>query len=335
MSGLKTEVPQQAGTQQRRAGFGPTIPLVALMLLLGLVVRPMIGPAVSGPRVEMWSTIFVALMVQALPFLVLGVVVSGLIAAFLPPRLITRWLPSNRFAAVGAASAAGTLLPGCECGSVPISGRLMARGAAPAAALAFMLAAPAVNPIVVVSTAIAFPGQPELVVARFLASMVTAIGVGLLWMRFGRSDLLVARLLKRAPETEDRFELFTSVTRHDLLHAGGFLVIGAAVAAGVQTVVPRAVIDTLAGSILVSILIMTVLAIVLSICSEADAFVAASLSQFPTISLLAFMVVGPAVDLKLVAMQAGVFGREFAVRFAPLSLAVALVSTIVFGVVLL
>jgi uncharacterized protein len=308
-----------------RGSHGPMI-LIVVLLVTGWLVRPLLAPVLDGPALQTWSTIFVALMVQALPFLVLGVIVSGAIAAFVPSSLVHRILPANRTAAVGVATCAGTLLPGCECGAVPISGRLISRGAAPAAALAFMLAAPAINPIVLVSTAVAFPGQPEMVLARFLASVTVAMAVGLIWMRLGNVDALLERVRGRATQQGTRTQVFTSVTSHDLLHAGGFLAIGAGVAATAQVVVPRSVLDTVAGSVLLSLAVMTTLAIVLSICSEADAFVASGFSQFPNISLLAFMVVGPVVDLKLVAMQVGVFGRDFALRFVPLTLAVALLT---------
>jgi uncharacterized membrane protein YraQ (UPF0718 family) len=73
---------------------------------------------------------------------------------------------------------------------------------------------------------------------------------------------------------------------------------------------------------------MALLAVVLSLCSEADAFVAASLTAVPLVPRLVFLVVGPAVDLKLFAMQTGMFGRRFAVRFAPTTFVVAtLVAT--------
>jgi hypothetical protein len=76
---------------------------------------------------------------------------------------------------------------------------------------------------------------------------------------------------------------------------------------------------------------VALLAIILSICSEADAFVAASLTDFSPTAQLAFMVVGPMVDLKLIALQAGVFGWRFAVRFAPICLVVGLLSTFLIG----
>jgi uncharacterized protein len=80
---------------------------------------------------------------------------------------------------------------------------------------------------------------------------------------------------------------------------------------------------------------MAVLAVLLSICSEADAFVAASLSQFSLTARLAFLVVGPMVDLKLFAMQVGVFGRGFALRFAPATFVVAVAVSVAVGAVLL
>jgi uncharacterized protein len=139
------------------------------------------------------------------------------------------------------------------------------------------------------------------------------------------------RTLRRIQDRGDRLSTFVATTRHDFLLAGGYLVLGAAVAATAQTVVPARVIDTLAANVVLSVVVLTLLAIVLSICSEADAFVVAGLPQFPLVARLAFLVVGPVVDIKLVAMQVGVFGRRFAFTFAPLALAVALSSALLVG----
>jgi uncharacterized protein len=119
--------------------------------------------------------------------------------------------------------------------------------------------------------------------------------------------------------------------QHDLLSAGGFLIIGAATAATLQTVVPRSVLDSVAGNDLVAVLALGLLAVVMAICSEADAFVAASLTQFSLTARLTFMVVGPMVDVKLIALQAGTFGRAFTLRFAPLTLLVAIACSIAIG----
>lgn len=309
--------------------WGPEIVAVTLVALAAL--QPVLADALDVAALQTWATMFVSVTVQAVPFLTLGVLVSAVIAAGLPAERMARLLPRNPALAVVGASGAGVLLPGCECGSVPISGRLVARGVAPSAALAFMLAAPAINPVVLVSTAVAFPGQPGMVVARFLASLMTAIVIGLVWLRVGDTQRLIERALARVSDGDTKLETFTATFRHDLLHAGGYLVVGAAVAATLQTVVPRSVVDTVAGTGLTAVLTMATLAVVLSICSEADAFVAAGLSQFSLTSRLVFLVVGPAVDLKLVALQAGVFGRDFALRFAPTAVLVATASALFMG----
>ena len=198
------------------------------------------------------------------------------------------------------------------------------------------------------------PGRPEVVVARFLASFLTAVVVGLGWSHFGRPawterptaaadggrrpdapDALGCDLPEPfhgpTPATDSRLAIFSATARHDFGHAGGFLVLGAATAATLQVVVPRSLLDGLGGSGPGAVITLGLLAVLLAVCSEADAFVAASLVQFSATARLAFMVVGPAVDVKLIALQAGTFGRSFAVRFAPATFLVALTSAIIVG----
>src|ERR1700759_764515 len=170
------------------------------VLVLGLVAFAIAGAWLratvsNSDALATAGTVFCGVFVQAVPFLGLGVVVSGLIAVFLPPERLVRWLPRRPEAAVLAAGLAGAALPGCECGSVPVARRLFGDGgAAGAAALTFMLAAPAINPVVVVATAVAFPGQPKIVIARVAASLLTSIVMGWLWSRWGRPQWITRRL---------------------------------------------------------------------------------------------------------------------------------------------
>lgn len=287
---------------------------------------------VHRPLMQLWTTTFVAICIQAMPFLVLGVTVGGLIAAMLPDGLLARLLPRSPLFSVPAAALAGAVLPGCECSSVPIAGRLVDGGAPAPAALAFLLAAPAINPVVLVATSVAFPGQPKVVLARFVASLAAAVVVAWIWSRVDGQPLRTrAHDHDHAAEMPSRLARFFAAAQHDLLHAGGFLVVGAALAATLQTVVPRTILDRVAGSGAGAVVAMAVLAVAVAVCSEADAFVAASLGQFSLTARLAFMVVGPMVDVKLVAMQAGTFGRRFALRFAPLTLVVAAGSAALVG----
>ncbi|WP_433202317.1 permease [Nocardia sp. CA-107356] len=312
--------------------------VLAALIVLGLVLQaPLVRAVGASPRLQTAVTIFAGVFVQAVPFLALGVLVSAGIAAFVSPAVLRKVLPRNEPAAIGVAGLAGMALPGCECGVVPVARRLTDQGAPGSVALAFMLSAPAINPVVLIATAVAFPGEPGMVGARFTGSLATSVVMGLIWSRIGRP----ARLLPRATGRDHcapgrtRWEVFTEAARHDLLQASAFLVLGAAAAAALHVLVPPAWYERLAGQMVIAILVMAVLAIVLALCSEADAFVAASMSTLPLLPRLVFLVVGPAVDVKLFAMQAGSFGRRFALRFAPLTFVVAVACGTVAGYIFL
>ncbi|MFC0532600.1 permease [Phytohabitans kaempferiae] len=311
-----------------------SVEILAVLLVLLVVFRGPVADAISDPRLQTWTTVFVSVMVQAVPFLVFGVMLSAIIAVYVPRSFWARALPRHPALAVPVASCAGVVLPGCECGAVPIAGSLMRRGVTPAAALAFLLAAPAINPIVLAATAVAFPNNPEMVVARGVASLVVAMIMGWLWLRLGKAEWI---RLPHRPDVDGmpKGRAFWASVRHDVVHAGGFLVIGAMAAATINVVVPERWLQTLADNPVLSVLALAVLAVLLSICSEADAFVAASLSQFSLTSRLVFLVVGPMVDLKLISMQTGVFGRRFAFRFAPATFAIAILVAVGVGAVIL
>jgi uncharacterized membrane protein YraQ (UPF0718 family) len=325
----------------------PIAPAVALIVVLASVVlgRTALSSVLDRPGLRTWTTVFVAICVQALPFLVLGVTTSGLIVTFLPAGALQRLLPRRSLFSVPAAAAAGAVLPGCECSSVPVAGRLIERGAPAPAALAFLLAAPAINPVVLVATSIAFAGRPAVVLARFLASLVAAVVVGWVWARWHPVEVRTRGEASSRDHAHagaavrsgypGRLATFVGAAQHDLLHAGGYLVLGAALAAGLQTVVPSSWLDSVAGAGPLSVLALAALAVIVAVCSEADAFIAASLVQFSLTARLAFMVVGPMVDVKLVAMQTGTFGRRFALRFAPLTLVVAVGAAAIVGRILL
>jgi len=316
-----------------RSRIGSLEVLAALLVAVALLRGPLTG-LFDTPAVQTFATVFVSIVIQAMPFLVLGVVVSAVIAVFVPPSFFARALPGRPVLAVPVAGAAGVVLPGCECSSVPIAGSLVRRGVTPAAAFAFLLSAPAINPVVLVATSVAFPDEPRMVLARLLASVVVAVLMGWLWLRLGRADWI------RIPGRPDLSGLskpaaFWASARHDIVHAGGFLVVGGLTAAAMNVTVPREWLQAVADNAVLAVLVLALLAVILSICSEADAFVAASLTQFSLTARLAFLVVGPTVDLKLIALQAGTFGRGFALRFAPTTLLVAVAVSSLTGWVLL
>lgn len=314
-----------------------SIEVLCVVLVLAIIGQSWLRDSLDAPMLRTASTVFVAICVQALPFLVLGVLLSGAIAAFVPSRVLRKVMPRKEGVAVGVAGLAGAALPACECAAVPVARRLIGQGVAPAAALTFLLAAPAINPVVLVATAVAFPAEPRMVLARFVGSLATAMVMGWLWARWGKLEWMTERALRRLPDAEGRgrWTVFAETARADLVDAGGFLVLGALIAAAMNVLIPPGWFAVLGEEIVLGILVMAVLAVLLALCSEADAFVAASLSGLPLLPKLVFLVVGPAIDVKLAAMQAGTFGRSFAMRFAPATFVVAITCAVLAGVLIL
>lgn len=339
-------LPAGAGKATSSYGRFGQADVVAALVLAAIVAGPVLGRFFTAPAFQTWCTMFVAIVLQAVPFLVLGVVLAALVSEFLTEPLLKRVLPRHPLAAVPAAGLAGMALPGCECASVPIAASLLRNGAVPAAAFTFLLAGPAINPVVLVATSMAFPGRPEFVLARFAASLLASLVVGWLWALRGHTVPL--RMSERhgghhhageAGGTDGggwpRVRTFVAEARHEFVHTGGFLIVGAGIAASVNTFLPRDVLTTLGSHQILSVLVMAGFAFVVAMCSEADAFVAASLTAFSDVARLAFLVVGPAVDVKLVTLHAGHFGRRFAVVFAPVVFLVAVGSAALVGGLLL
>ena len=269
-----------------------------------------------------WSTnfllVFNALLIEATPFILLGALVSAGIEVFMGPRAFAALARMPRRMQLPAAAFAGMAFPVCECGSVPVARRLAAKGLAPAAAVTFMLAAPVANPVVVVSTFVAYRGRDSLwvmVLGRLLLGVIAAICAGWVIGRMTRGDLLKPRpddtLESDHEHGESRRREYWGHVGNDFVFMGRFLVLGAAVAAAVQTFVPQSIINPVADTPIVSQVAMMALAYILSLCSESDAFVAASFVQFGPSSQLAFLVFGPMVDTKLTALYMGTYNRGF------------------------
>jgi uncharacterized membrane protein YraQ (UPF0718 family) len=295
-------------------------------LVLAVVARLALPAVWAVPAIQTSSTVFAAICVQATPYVVLGVLLSAAVTA-LPDAWVSRILPRRPAMAVPVAAVAGIAMPGCECGSVPLAATLMRRGVAPGPAIALLISAPATNPIVLAATAAAFPDQPGMVLARFLGSMMLALTVG--WLRSRRVD---AGQRPACSDPRPHTGLIAG-TASELARSLGLLAIGAACAAVLTAGLPRTLLTRLAGNNFAGVATLAVLAVLIAVCSQADAFIARSLNQFSRTAQLAFMIVGPAVDVKLLAMQIGTFGVRYTLRLAPLVFALAVSSAVVVSAV--
>ena len=132
-------------------------------------------------------TLFLSLLVEAIPFLLLGVLFSGLLLGFVDERKLVSRIPRNPLLAALMGSSIGFLFPVCECGNVPVARRLLMQGVPAPAAIGFLLAAPTINPVVIWATWTAFRDQPEIVVLRVVFSLLIATIIG--WVFSTQTDL--------------------------------------------------------------------------------------------------------------------------------------------------
>lgn len=329
-----------AARASARPATARSVGAVLVLLALGAL-----GVRLADPQRVEWIraylVIFGSLLVQALPFVLLGALAAALVEVFVPIATLERLGRLPRPLQLPAAALAGLAFPICECGSVPVARRLALRGLLPSAAVTFMLAAPVVNPVVIASTFVAYRGRSSLwtmVGGRFVLGLLVAIAVG--WVIGDRSK---DDLLKPNPEEahehpielgrpEARWRRFFVHLGNDFLFMGRYLMLGATLAAAIQTFFPASVLERAGGVPVASILLMMALAAALSLCSESDAFVAASFVQFGPSAQLAFLVFGPMVDVKLLALYGGGFRRGFVRAVVLAAAAATLVGTLWIGV---
>lgn len=277
-----------------------------------------------------FSYAFLSVLLEGMPFILVGTLLSGLIDQFLPSKTMLRLLPKNPFLGVCVSASLGLVFPMCECGVVPVIRRLIAKGLPVANAIAYMLAAPVINPIVAVSTYAAFRGQgaAEMTIFRFGLAYFVAVLVASAANNLRIEQILRPEILRSAadpfagggeacaPSTGARLRAALHVAANDFLGVMVYFVLGVAVSAAVSTGLNQEVILPLALDTWLSTVSLMGLAFVLSLCSTSDAFIAATFTAFPAAAKLAFLVLGPMLDLKLLFIYSSVFKKRFVAGLA-------------------
>lgn len=304
-------------------------------------------PTMTVPaQFQDWVTIFLGILVEATPFLLLGVVISSLVQIFVREDTLLRFVPKNPVLSLVPALGIGMLMPVCECGNVAVARRFLAKGVPVPACIAFLLAAPILNPVALFATATAFRYQPSMVWLRGGLALLVASSVGLLIGRWGRGEQLLAGSLMGPVHHHDHHshgELSNGLPAklgQAASHAGAefmtmmqVLVIGASFASATQVLIPRSAITGLGSGLVLSIIAMMSLGFVLSICSTVDAFFALSYSSiFPLPALLAFLVFGPMVSLKSVGMMLTAFRPRVVLALVAVTLELVFVGALLLNV---
>lgn len=313
--------------------------------------------------VDSFLVLFQSIVFEALPFIVLGALISGTLEVLLPQQLFMKIIPKRTSLAIAGSALLGLVFPMCECGIVPVMRRLLGKGLPLGCAVAYMLAAPIINPVVITSTAAAFYGENRLdgltsgqmVTLRVGLAFITACIVGLWVERLARTEgsgSLTHPIhgLRHRPQEDEpspapngeahttrltwgqKITSISEVAIHDFIDITCFLILGALLAAGAQSLgITNLSQDGSGQSVLanpvVAVFYMMGLAVLLCLCSEADAFVAANMLGVPLSGKIAFLVLGPMLDLKLLFMYTRVFRRKLIVNIViPVVIIVASLS---------
>lgn len=285
--------------------------------------------------VQDFILLFTSILYEALPFIVLGSVIAGFVEEFVPQRFITDRLPSRPLPAIALCGVLGLLVPMCECGIIPVMRRLMRKGLPLSCCATYVLAGPIINPVVMISTFVAFNPYPLEQMGGFwmvgmrvgmgyLVAVVTGLVVHRQYLKYGNTllaPLAVPPAAKTAEVDDDddqaltgraawqRLSNVSETALHDFVDITVFLILGALLAAFLrQLMIQNAQFEqTLQQSPVLAIGAMMGLAVMLCLCSEADAFVAANIGTVAPAAKLAFLVLGPMLDFKLYMMYTRVF----------------------------
>ncbi|KGR78176.1 membrane protein [Ureibacillus manganicus DSM 26584] len=300
--------------------------LVVFMLGISISIMFMV-PIFSSSDVftlpksfNQFNTIFLSILIEAIPFVLIGVLIAGFIQIFITEDHIRAFIPKNKILAVFMGCFVGSLFPACECGIVPIVRRLIEKGVPLYAGIGFLLTGPLINPIVILSTYMAFGNDLEMALYRMGVGFVAAVAIALVV-----SFLYKSNQLKRMNKNQNAFlkegkrqligTRVSEMFKHSIdefFDMSKYLILGAFVAALLQTYVSMQFLFLFGDGLIHSTIVMMALAYFLSLCSEADAFIGASFKNiFPSTSILAFLVYGPMIDLKNTIMLLSVFKAKF------------------------
>jgi uncharacterized membrane protein YraQ (UPF0718 family) len=295
------------------------------MNLLSEWIGAVIEPAQLGPLINFKIT-FLSIIIESLPFLILSVVVSSLLQNLVNEETIYKILPRNKAYGILPACFLGILLPVCDCGTVPIARSLVAKGIPLYVAVPFMLAAPIINPVTILATNYAFTPHIQMVYLRLAMALCIACLTGLIIkLLFGEQKELSLHshlayqecsctTTATTPSTTTFLKLRNTLygTCDEFFSMGKYLIIGALLGSLVQNFLPRAALVGVGQSHLLSTLSMILFGYTISVCSSADAFIAASFATaFTSGSLIAFMVFGPMIDVKNTLMLLAAFRFRF------------------------
>ena len=284
------------------------------------------------------GAIFLSVMIEALPFVMIGSIISGFIDVYVTPDIVHSHLPKNKLARILFGTFIGFFFPSCECGIVPIVNRFLEKKVPTYTAVPFLATAPVINPIVLFATYTAFGNSIRFALFRALGSVLVALVLGIFWGFFSKDPIIKDHT---AVHHEHNFSDKTGWSKvgyafiqaiDEFFDTGRYLIFGCLFASFVQVYVPTYILTRIGHQSVTAILLMMLLAFLLSLCSEADAFIGSSfLSSFGFAPVMAFLVIGPMIDIKNLLMMKNHFTTKFILQFISIITIVILAYCLLIG----
>lgn len=353
-------------TKFEKAMFMIVSILIIILLFHHINLKEYVFSDTQKEYLEGFTIIFLSIILEAIPFVMIGTFISSVIQIFVSERTIAKILPQNRFVGLIAASLMGIIFPVCECAIIPIMRRLIQKGVPLYIAVTFMLAVPIVNPVVLASTYYAFSDQTYMMFLRGGLGLVSAILIGHIIgiIQYKDNPLKSNSMYKHIEcgcshnHDHDRhhqscnhnhnsvsikkrtfFSKIFEIIEHtsiELYEVGRFLIMGAFLSALMQTFISRSFIISVGQGKVSSTLVMMTLAYVLSLCSEADAFIAKTfVGQFTTGSIVGFLIFGPMIDIKNTLMLSGAFKMKFVIKLIMIITSVCFIMAMLVNVIVI
>lgn len=291
-----------------------------------------------------FANIFTSIVLEAIPFIILGSFISAIIQIFISEEFIAKLIPRlNIFGYVGAALI-GLIFPVCECAIIPITRSLIKKGIPVGIGVTFMLSVPIINPIVIASTYYAFYDKQAMVLIRITGGFVAAILIGMLVNLLKENEEV--RVLNNIENEyycncgctnfsgkENKIREIFEHTSREFLDIMGYLVFGAFISSGFQVVQSQGGFNYIFNNKILNIIFMMFLGFVLSLCSEADAFVGRSfLENYSFSGVAAFLILGPMLDLKNLIMLFGAFKKSFVFKLVLITISIVFVICCLFSI---
>lgn len=279
------------------------------------------------------ATLALSIILEALPFILLGVLASSLIRVLIRDEWIAKFAPRNGIAGVIVGSLLGLFFPVCDCGVMPVARSLLCKGVPIQTAFAYLLTAPVINPVVILATALAFQWNWRLVALRVSGTLVvgaiTAFFIGNL---FKSTDFGLTTNQSHSEHDHHEKQTLHGLLLHavdEFFDIGRYLIISAFLASAIQVWIPKGILFQFVSNPYLSIASMMILAISMSLCSEADAFVARVLAnQFPLGSVLAFLIIGQILDLRNIIL----FSKNFRPSLFAFIALMSIILTFLWGI---